>query len=298
MKRGQAESFFITQSDSAPGSSCHFPDFGGGDMKRKIFASIGLILALASMIPSASCEESMQLTVFCGAGLSGAFNEIGQLYQNSSGIAVEFNFDGAPALRAQIEQGAYADLLACADYKHMNALRAEGYINNSTVRTFAENEMAVVLPLHNPANILSLADLARPGTLILMGTLELPAGYHAREALSKLANDSEYGPDYRNKVMANIVSQETTVNRIVSKVALGEADAGFAFASDVSPAMVGKVIKISIPNKYNVAVDFPIGALKPSRHPREAQEFSDLVISPEGQAVLEKYGFIPAAAMD
>ena len=211
---------------------------------------------------------------------------------------VEFNFDGAPALRAQIEQGAYADLLACADYKHMNALRAEGYVNNSTVRTFAENEMAVVLPLHNPANILSLADLARPGTLVLMGTPELPAGYHAREVLSKLANDSEYGPDYRDKVMANIVSQETTVNRIVSKVALGEADAGFAFASDVSPAMVGKVTKISIPDRYNVAVDFPIGALKQSRQAREAQNFIDLVMSPQGQAVLEKYEFIPAAAMD
>lgn len=265
-------------------------------MEKKICASIGLILALASMMSSAGSEESPQLTVFCGAGLSGAFNEIGQLYQNASGIMVEFNFDGAPALRAQIEQGAYADLLACADYKHMNALRAEGYVNNSTVRTFAENEMAVVLPLHNPANILSLADLARPGTLVLMGTPELPAGYHAREVLSKLANDSEYGPDYRDKVMANIVSQETTVNRIVSKVALGEADAGFAFASDVSPAMVGKVTKISIPDRYNVAVDFPIGALKQSRQAREAQNFIDLVISPQGQAVLEKYEFIPAAA--
>ena len=267
-------------------------------MEKRICASIGLILALASMMSSASCEESLQLTVFCGAGLSGAFNEIGQLYQNASGIKVEFNFDGAPALRAQIEQGAYADLLACADYKHMNALRAEGYINNSTVRTFAENEMAVVVPLHNPASILCLADLARPGTLVLMGTLELPAGYHAREALSKLANDSEYGPDYRDKVMANIVSQETTVNRIVSKVALGEADAGFAFASDVSPAMVGKVNKISIPDRCNVAVDFPIGALIQSSHPREAQNFIDLVMSPQGQAVLEKYEFIPAAAMD
>lgn len=267
-------------------------------MNNKNLAAILLFLAMSTAASCAEVEEQKELIVFCGAGLTGAFNEIGQLYQNASGIAVEINFDGAPALRAQIEQGAYADLLAFADYRHMKALQLEGYINNSTVRTFAKNQMAVVVPLHNPANISSLADLASPGILILMGIEELPAGYHAREVLSKLANDSEYGPGYRDNVMANIVSLETTVNRIVSKVALGEADAGFAFTSDVSPTMVGKVTKISIPDRYNVAVDFPIGALKQSSHPREAQNFIDLVMSSQGQAVLKKYEFIPAAAMD
>jgi molybdate transport system substrate-binding protein len=264
-------------------------------MRYKIYVILGLILAVTTAAWCASAKETIDLTIFCGAGLSGAFNEIGQLYQNDSGIGVEFNFDGVPALRAQIEQGAYADLLACADLKHINALKAEGYVNNSSLKIFAENKMAVVVPDDNPANISSLADLARPGIIILMGTKELPAGYYARQVLDKLANDSQYGPDYRYKVMANIVSEETTVNRIVSKVALGEADAGFAFVSDVSPVMVGKVAKISIPDRYNVIVDFPIGVLKHSRHPREAQDFIHLVMSPVGQAVLKKYEFGPAA---
>jgi len=265
-------------------------------MKSKIVAAIFLILAISAAIPCAEAREQKEIIVFCGAGLTGAFNEIGQLYQNASGISVKFNFDGVPALRAQIEQGAYADVLVTSNLKHMNGLQAEGYINNSTVKIFAENKIAVVVPIDNPANISHLADLARPGIMILIGTKDLPAGDYARTVLEKLANDSEYGPDYRDKVMANIVSEETTVNRIVSKVALGEADAGFAFISDVSPEMVGKITKISIPERYNVKGYFPIGALAQSSHPVEVQNFIDLVMSPEGQKVLEDYEFIPVAA--
>jgi molybdate transport system substrate-binding protein len=86
---------------------------------------------------------------------------------------------------------------------------------------------------------------------------------------------------------------ETTVNRVVSKVALGEADAGFAFISDVSPQMVGKVTKIYIPDKYNVVGDFPVGVLAQSKHKEQAQAFIDVIMSDEGQAILDKYGFVP-----
>ena len=126
-----------------------------------------------------------------------------------------------------------------------------------------------------------------------MGTRELPAGDYARSVRDKLAADPEYGPAFKESVLANVVSQETTVNRIVSKVALGEADAGFAFISDVSPQMVGKVTKIFIPDKYNVIGDFPVGVLSQSKHKEEAQAFIDVIMSNEGQAILEKYGFIP-----
>lgn len=128
-----------------------------------------------------------------------------------------------------------------------------------------------------------------------MGTKELPVGNYARQVLDKLANDSEYGPEYKENVMANIVSEETTVNRIVSKVALGEVDAGFAFISDVDPSMAGKVTKILIPDRYNVVGDFPAGVLSQSNYPKDAQAFIDVIMSNEGQAILDKYGFIPVA---
>lgn len=265
------------------------------NMRSKIAYAVLCFILLINVIPSACSEEPKELAIFCGAGLAGAFNEIGQLYENASNIGVAFNFDGLPSLRAQIENGAYADVLVSSNLKHMDALKAEGLINNSTVKIFARNKVAVVVPKDNPANIVNLTDLARPGIMILMGTKELPIGDYARQVLDKLANDSEYGPEYKEKVISNIVSEETTVNRIVSKVALGEVDAGFAFMSDVSPSMVGKVTKIPIPDKYNVVGDFPVGVLSQSNNSQEAQAFIDVIMSNEGQAILDKYGFIPVA---
>jgi molybdate transport system substrate-binding protein len=264
-------------------------------MRSKIAYAVLCSILLINVIPSACAEEPRELTIFCGAGLAGAFNEIGQLYENASDIGVAFNFDGVPSLRAQIENGAYADVLVSSNLKHMDALKAEGLINNDTVEIFAKNKVAVVVPNDNPANIVNLTDLARPGIMILMGTRELSIGDYARQVLDKLSNDSEYGPEYKEKVISNIVSEETTVNRIVSKVALGEADAGFSFVSDVSPSMSGKVTKLLIPDKYNVVGDFPVAVLSQSNYPQEAQAFIDMIMSNEGQAILDKYGFIPVA---
>ena len=251
------------------------------------------LLTLTVLMLCTDAKEPEELTVFCGAGLTGAFNEIGQIYENESGIGVDFNFDGVPALRAQIEQGAYADIVVSANLKHMDALEREGYIDNDTVEIFAGNKVAVIVPNDNPANITNLTDLAKPGVKILIGIKDLPAGDYARRVLDKLAVDPEYGPAYKEAVAANIVSEETTVNRIVSKVALGEADAGFAFISDVSPQMVGKVTRIVVPDEYNVVGKSPLGVLKHSKYPQEAQSFIGLVMSEEGQSILKKYGFIP-----
>ena len=268
-------------------------------MSNKIvYVILGLVLAITTAILCVCAEESKELTIFCGAGLTGAFNEIGQLYKNTSDFQIGFNFDGVPALRAQIEQGAYADILVSANLKHMNVLEAEGYMNNDTVKIFAENKVAVIVPNDNPANIMNLMDLSRPGIKISIGTKDLPAGDYARQVLDKLANDSEYGSVYKGKVMANIVSEETTVSLIMSKVALGEADAGFAFISDVSPQMAGKVTRVFIPDRFNVLGDFPIGMLKQSKYPQQSQDFIDLVMSAKGQAILKKYGFIPVTAIE
>ncbi len=257
--------------------------------KAAYLMSLSLLFALLFIASAGLAEEQQDLTVYCGAGLTGALSEIGEIYENSSNMSVKFNFDGVPALRAQIEQGAYADVLVSANLKHMNALKSEGFIENQSVVIFVQNKVAIIVPNGNPANIMGLKDLAVPGVKILMGTKELPAGDYAQQVLGKLAADPEYGPAFKESVLANVVSQETTVNRVVSKVALGEADAGFAFISDVSPQMVGKVTKILIPDKYNVIGDFPVGVLSQSKHIEESQAFIDLIMSREGQAILEKY---------
>jgi molybdate transport system substrate-binding protein len=96
-------------------------------------------------------------------------------------------------------------------------------------------------------------------------------------------------------VLANVISQETNVNYVVTKVALGEADAGFAYVSDITKNLTSKVDKIDIPDEYNVVAQYPMGVLLESKYPVESQEFMSLVMSDKGKAVLERYGFAPVA---
>ncbi len=260
-------------------------------MNKRVF--VALFAALVLSMSAGFAQSPDELTVFTAASLTGAFGEIGEMYENETGIPVAFNFDGSQALRTQLENGAYADVFASANMKQMNALRESGVVNNSSVAIFTKNKLALIVPKDNPANIRNLTDLARPGVKIVMGTKDVPVGDYALQIIAKLGNDSAYGPDYETDVLANVISQETNVNYVVTKVALGEADAGFAYVSDVTQDMISKIDKIVIPDEYNIIAEYPMGMLMESKYPAESQRFMDLVMSDEGRAVLEKYGFDP-----
>jgi molybdate transport system substrate-binding protein len=260
-------------------------------MNKRVF--VALFAALVLSISAGFAQSPDELTVFTAASLTGAFGEIGEMYENETGIHVAFNFDGSQALRTQLENGAYADVFASANMKQMNAVRESGLMNNSSVAIFTKNKLALIVPKDNPANIRNLTDLARPGIKIVMGTKDVPVGDYALQIIARLGNDSAYGPDYETEVMANVISQETNVNYVVTKVALGEADAGFAYVSDITEELASKIDNIVIPDEYNIIAEYPMGILLESKYPAESQVFMDLVMSDEGRAVLEKYGFAP-----
>ncbi len=267
-------------------------------MKSKIL--IALLVAFLFMAPLALAEQTDdqttdELVVFAAASLTGAFSEIGQIYENETSVSIAFNFDGSQALRTQIENGANSDVVALANNKHMNALKGEGLMNNSTVSIFTKNKIALIIPKDNPAGISSLKDLANPGVKIVIGTKDVPVGDYALQIIDKLANDSSYGQEYKKKVMDNIISQETTVSYVVTKVALGEADVGFAYVSDVTEDLASRVDQIEIPDEYNVIAEYPMGLSSDCKYQSQGQDFIDLVKSEEGSAVLEKYGFSPVA---
>jgi molybdate transport system substrate-binding protein len=260
-------------------------------IEKRIFAAMLAALVLATSAGFA--EEPKELFVFTAASLTGAFTEIGHLFEKETNISVAFNFDGSQALRTQIENGAYADVFASANTKQMNALKKDGLMNNSSISIFTKNKLSLIIPKDNPAKVHNLTDLTTPGLKIVVGTKDVPVGDYALQIINKLGNDSAYGPDYKTKVLANVISQETNVNYVVTKVALGEADAGFAYVSDVTEDLAAKVDKIYIPDEYNVIAEYPMGLLKESKYPVEAEEFMNLVKSVEGKAILEKYGFAP-----
>ncbi len=258
----------------------------------RVFAA--LLAAFVLTISAGFCaEQPKELTVFTAASLTGAFSEIGQMYKNETNISAVFNFDGSQVLRTQIENGAYADIFVSANTKQMNALKNEGLMNNSSISVFTKNKLSLIVPSDNPAKIHNLTDLTKPGVKIVIGTKDVPVGDYALQIINKLGNDSAYGPDYKKKVMANIISQETNVNYVVTKIALGEADVGFAYVSDITEDLATKVDKVEIPDKYNIVAQYPIGILKQSKYPADAEEFIKLVKSDKGVAILNKYGFMP-----
>jgi molybdate transport system substrate-binding protein len=151
--------------------------------------AVAAILAALFLITSAGlcAEQTKELTVFSGAGLMSALSELGQVYQNESNAGVAFNFDGSQILRAQIKNGAYADILAIPNDKNLKALKSDGFLNNSSVSVFARSWQELIVPKSNPAQIHNLSDLAKPGVKIVTGTKDLPITNTTIQILDKLA---------------------------------------------------------------------------------------------------------------
>ena len=146
-------------------------------MKNKKLIPVLLCAVVSALIITCGCPaptktaQGKQVTVFAAASLTDALTEIGRNYHaNHSDVNVSFNFDGSQILQTQIENGAYADIFAPSSTTQMNALKNEGYMNNSTVNVFAQNKLEVIIPKGNPANITTMSDLAKPGVKIVMGT--------------------------------------------------------------------------------------------------------------------------------
>jgi molybdate transport system substrate-binding protein len=236
--------------------------------------------------------SSHQLTVFAAASLTGAFKEIaGNYEQNHPGVVVNLNFAGSQILRTQLEQGAIADLFASADHKNIDVLLKEGLIDNNTYVDFTYNQLVVILPDKNLANIESLADIAKPGIKIVLADASVPAGNYARQILMNMSQDQQYGEAFRANVLANVVSNETDVKQVVTKVELGEADAGIVYASDaVAAPGLGT---IAIPDKYNVVASYPMAIPKSGREHELASDFMAYILSAEGQDILAQWGFRP-----
>jgi molybdate transport system substrate-binding protein len=244
--------------------------------------------------------QSTKLTIFAAASLTSAFNETAQAFKaNNSGVDIVFNYAGSNALATQLKQGASADVFASADQKNMKTVQDAGLMNNSSIKVFALNKLAIIVPTANPANITSLNDLANDGVKLVVANSSVPVGNYALQMLSKASNNSSYGAGFNTTVLKNVVSEETNVNDVVVKVALGQGDAGVVYVSDVPAAYKDKVKVVTIPDSVNVVAQYPIGVLSGSQNAQMAQSWINYVTSPGGQAILLKYGFtIPTASQN
>lgn len=256
-------------------------------MRRLVSLLVFLSIALAACGGSMN-SEPRALTVFAAASLTDAFTEIGENFQKANpNMTVTFNFAGSQALRTQIEEGAPADVFASASGKEMETLVTDSFVTKESSHIFLHNKLVVILPADNPAGIDSLEDLANSGIKIVLAAEEVPVGNYSRQALDMM--NASFGTDFKDKVLANVVSNEDNVKQVVAKIQLGEADAGIVYTSDAVAAP--ELQTIDIPNELNVIAKYPIAPLVESANAELAQTFIDYVLSEEGQAILQKWGF-------
>jgi molybdate transport system substrate-binding protein len=245
-----------------------------------VLAAMALLLAACggSDAPwGGSAGSSEEIKVFAAASLTAAFNELGGRYTAANGgTKVSFNFAGSQALATQIQQGAPADVFAPADTTNMGKVKDLV----GTPQSFAGNLLQLVVEQGNPKDVKGLEDLARGDLKVVLAAEEVPAGKYAKQVLDKQA------------VTVKPVSLEDNVKAVVTKVALGEADAGIVYVTDVT-AGGDKVQGVDIPAEQNLTATYPIATVKASEHQDKAQAFVDLVRSADGQQVLERFGFLP-----
>jgi molybdate transport system substrate-binding protein len=238
-------------------------------------------------------EQGGTLTILAASSLTDAFAELGKIFeQQNPGTTVKTSLAASSELLAQIQQGAPADVFASAAQEEMNTAVKDGLVAGKP-EIFVKNREVIMVPKDNPANIKSLEDLSQPNIKLVLAAKDVPAADYALEILGKA--NKVYGPNFKQDVLSNVVSREADVRASVNRVVVGDADATFGYKSDYTPDIRDKVKVIPIPPKLNIIATYPIAALKDAKEPALAKKWVELVTSSEGQKVLKKWNFEPAA---
>ena len=239
--------------------------------------AVVVLIALGLTACSSGGSTSVPtLKVSAASSLTGAFTEIGKAFESTHPDAsIAFNFGGSSSLAEQIAQGAEVDVFASADTAIMREVVDAQLAANPV--DFASNTLQIATPPGNPANVGSVADLAKPSVKVAICAAEVPCGVAAIALFAKAA------------VNVTPVTREPDVKSVLAKVIADEVDAGVVYVTDVLVSG-DKVTGVAIPAGVNVAVTYPIATLSESTNPFAAQ-FAAFVAGPEGQAILARYGF-------
>lgn len=226
---------------------------------------------------AAGAGDDTTIRVFAAASLTEALTEVADRFEAAhDGVRVELSFGPSSGLAEQIAAGAPADVFASASTSTMDIVVAAGDAEHP--QPFARNRMQVAVPPDNPAGITRLEDLSRPGTKVATCQRQVPCGEAAADVFT------------RSGVDVDPVTEESDVKAVLTKVTLGEVDAGLVYATDVRAA--GDAVRgIALPEDQNASTTCPIAALAGSEHPEEAAELVDYVRSRPALEVLEDAGF-------
>jgi len=234
---------------------------------KRVAAAAALLLLTAC----AGQESDEPLTVYAASSLTEVFQELD--------TDARYNFAGSNELATQIREGGEVDVYAAASPRYPRELQTEGLVE--TPRAFATNRLVLIVPKLNPRGITSIQDLRAGKPKLVVGADGVPVGDYTREVLKRMRLSS---------LLENVVSQEENTKGVVGKVALGEADAGFVYATDAIAAEKD-LLTIPIPPKVQADVRYPVAVVIESDQKEAAERFVELLFGPEGRRALERAGF-------
>ena len=276
-------------------------------MKRIMIVAVVVIVILAIGVPYAflvfqegsQSQPPEQMTVFAAASLTKVMQNISEAFNMKYHANITFNFASSNALATQILQGFPCDVFLSASTSYMQQVANASMLNRSAV--FARNSLIVMVSKSSASKVTSIADLAKAGVRVVLADKSVPAGSYALSVLNAIqstwgnySNPYYQGPQFANfskAVLANVISYDTDVEQVVTKVVTGTADVGIVYKTDVI-AQATNVDFITIPDQVNVIAQYPIGILSNSQHLKLAQEFYDFILSDDGQKILNNFGFL------
>ena len=240
------------------------------------------VVALVLAVTAAGCGGSSRsasggdtLTVFAAASLTEPFTELGKEFEAAHpGVHVVFSFAASSDLAAQVGQGAPADVLATASTATMQQVGSSA----EDILDFASNRMEIAVPAKNPAQVRSLADLARKDVKVALCQAQVPCGTVAATVLKNA------------HLHLTPATEEVDVRSVLTKVELGEVDAGIVYVSDVHTAPE-TVTGIPIPVAVNAVTTYPISVLGTTQHQQLADAFVALITGSDGRSALSDAGF-------
>jgi molybdate transport system substrate-binding protein len=240
---------------------------------RRLTAALAASLLVAIAFAASSSANAPRLTVFAAASLTNVFPRID--------LHARYSFGGSNTLAAQIQQGLPADVFASANTKLPWQLHRQGLVARPVV--FTANRLVIVVAPGNPLHIAGVRDLERPGLRIVMAAAGVPVGDYTRTVLARLG---------LSDLVGKAVSQETDVREVLAKVVLGEADAGFVYATDAK-TVAGKVSVLRLPPGSQPRVFYAAAAVMSSSHLKAARAWVKRLLSRPAQQKLRAAGFLP-----
>jgi molybdate transport system substrate-binding protein len=255
---------------------------------RNIAACFLLLHLIAGCSSADTGQTKNQIIIYAASSLTNAFMDLANQFETQQDdVEVVLNFASSSQLAAQLIEGGQADLYASANQIQMKNVVDAGLVEGNP-KIFTKNQLILLVPKENPARIRELSDLANPDISLILASPATPIRGYSDQIIQKYAD-----ADFSKAVYENLVSEEANVRQVVTKITLGEGDVGIVYTSDLTPDIAEHTNSVSIPPKINVVADYPIAQLINSKNPALAQTFIEFILNPDGQKILEKWGFLP-----